>query len=198
VFDPDNWKLAQSGDLDDNAGDMLRDVIRAYHPALENHDLALLFKPKRSLSLGQEVLARAGLTTLREKLLGDDVEAVITVAWDWWEGASAASREALLDHELSHFGVNDEGELCLVGHDVQEFTAVWRRRGNWTEGLRHAAEVLQMQLPGLALIPTEGGDIESVTLSSGGKSVTLTAESGRGLRDMAAATQKRSHHKKAE
>jgi hypothetical protein len=110
---------------------------------------------------------------------------------------------ALLDHELSHCEVarDESGEVKIddLGravyrirkHDVEEFTEVVYRHGIWKRDLERFAEAVQMRAKAPLLEPKpsrEGieaasdlcpdgtGKVTGVTLSMGGQSVTLTAD----------------------
>lgn len=55
--------------------------------------------------------------------------------WTYWTKLSPPQRIALVDHELSHCGVNDKGNWMVVPHDVEEFATIVRRWGLWTPDL---------------------------------------------------------------
>ena len=88
-----------------------------------------------------------------ERLLGYEPTFLITLNGEWWETAGDTRREILLFHEMLHAGqAHDKcGEPrfhretgapipAIVGHDVEEFTAVVARYGAWKGDL---AEFLQ-------------------------------------------------------
>lgn len=60
---------------------------------------------------------------------------ILEFAWDIWRLLSPAQRLALVDHEMSHLGVEitDAGnhKLVLRRHDVEEFVGVVSRHGLW-------------------------------------------------------------------
>lgn len=81
---------------------------------------------------------------------------VVEIAEDTWADLTPAQRRALVDHELSHCGV-DWGEagdletrLVLRAHDCEEFCSVVRRHGLWKPDLaalvRFGAEAEQLEL----------------------------------------------------
>lgn len=85
---------------------------------------------------------------------------VLTVNSEVWDAMDKAHRRALIDHELSHVVLNDAGNWTTVGHDVEDFIGVVRRRGLWraeVEEFIRAAEAAQAQLP-----LGEGLDIQGV------------------------------------
>jgi hypothetical protein len=70
-------------------------------------------------------------------LTGYDFIIIINV--DVWGGLESKQKVALVDHELSHCGINDNG-WCIWPHDVEDFASVVRRHGLWQEGVRKYAE----------------------------------------------------------
>lgn len=60
----------------------------------------------------------------------------IVIAHPAWEVLPQKHREALVDHELCHCGVevDEKGEVKLVlrNHDIQEFSDIVRRYGAWS------------------------------------------------------------------
>jgi hypothetical protein len=180
-----DWKLARADDVDPVALDIMDELIAAYHIPLAAYNIALLFKPKAWKSKGKMGIGKAHICGAQEKLLSG-VHATITVALAWWdEFATPEQQVALLDHELSHFTVDtsneDAPELQIVGHDVEEFVAIWRRHGAWTAGLEKAEE--QLRLP---FDDAEGDDLQITATSPGNRPVETTLphilEAGRRIR----------------
>lgn len=133
-------------------------------------------------------------------------DAEIVLDGDAWPTWSPQRRAALFDHELNHLElkVNKKGgvirddqdrpKLKLRLHDVQAgwFLSVAQRHGAASFEVAQAEKLFTDH--GQILFPfasgtrpiekaeaflaggKKGGDVESVTLSSGGRSVTLTAE----------------------
>jgi hypothetical protein len=100
---------------------------------------------------------------------------VIDIAYDTWLKLTGSQRIALVDHELSHIGADG-----MVGHDIEEFSSVVARHGEWKPDLKEFARALR-ETPLFesveALRPKPGSGIDSITFSSpGGESVTLTRE----------------------
>lgn len=66
-----------------------------------------------------------------------------------WQVLTEQHREALLLHELLHFGQDERtGDLVLVGHDIEEFGYVVATYGQWRPSLTHFAEQLGLGLGG--------------------------------------------------
>jgi len=76
---------------------------------------------------------------------GDGHEAffVLTISRPIWDKLTESSREALVDHYLSHFWREDETDtegrtvtkLSLLTPDLQEFSSVYYRHGDWRPDL---------------------------------------------------------------
>lgn len=112
---------------------------------------------------------------------------VITISKPIWDTLSEEHRVALVDHELMHCGARfgDDGKvkLVLIGHDFEGFNAEIHRHGLWRpDAVRLADTIKNVQL-GLdfgsevaAPEPFAALQVPGVTttISSGGKSVTLT------------------------
>jgi hypothetical protein len=96
-------------------------------------------------------------------LFGDMEEGELAEGWvialhhPTWVAWTKTKREdlqrALLDHELCHCAVevndDDEEVVGLVGHDIEEFTAVIARHGDWmgeVERLEKARSASQLTL----------------------------------------------------
>ena len=77
------------------------------------------------------------------------IDYLIILDDEWWIDASERDREALVFHELNHLqpAFDKDGNqrfsretglpvVALVGHDVEEFAAVVRRYGAWSDDVR--------------------------------------------------------------
>lgn len=117
------------------------------HRHLATARIRYLFRAGTWASRGRLVLGRAAVLSERDQLLSGGYEAVVIVNRLAWQALSQEARRALVDHELSHLARDDEGDLTLAGHDVEEFAAVIRRHGLWTEELRLIGRVVQERLP---------------------------------------------------
>lgn len=71
---------------------------------------------------------------------GEDVEGV---RW----GLSDEQRVALVDHELCHFHINEDGELKMRAHTVEEFAEVVKRHGLWKPDVEWFATVAKGARP---------------------------------------------------
>jgi hypothetical protein len=177
---------------------LMDQLIEAHHADLRTAKIALAWRfgwkpdPDGRLQLGQFRKA----ADLDRQLHGYD--AAILLNFEAW-GAAEFGKEhqaALLDHELCHgaLAMDENGEAKqdedgrmvyrVRKHDVEEFVCIIERHGIWKRDLQAFAEAaLEAQdhpLLGLKeavekLRPKKGSGLESITLESGGKSVTLEA-----------------------
>jgi hypothetical protein len=75
------------------------------------------------------------------------VDAVVHVNAPIWQILTEPQREALVLHELLHFGTNEKsGALEILPHDVEEFGYVAATYGAWSPNLRNFAGQLQLGL----------------------------------------------------
>lgn len=124
------------------------------HGPLRFVDLRFVYTPKTWKVARREKAGSARRLTGFEAHMagwepGDKPIGVVKIAWSAWEVASPAGREALVDHELSHFLVeveDGEAKLHIVGHDVEEFTGVVERHGLWSADLPRFAAAVGEQL----------------------------------------------------
>ena len=86
--------------------------------------------------------------SLLVEALGDMPDFIMVLDAEWWEGASARDREALVYHELCHavHATDRDGERrftpeglpswAIREHDVTAFNAEVARYGAWSEDIR--------------------------------------------------------------
>lgn len=120
----------------------------AFHRDLMGARIAHLFREK----LGGE----REKTAARAKKAGPelvhlaDIDFLVLYSWTIWRAISLRQRIALVDHELSHLGFDQEAGWVTVPHDVEEFGCIARRWGQWHRGLAEFQEQL-----GLFEVPRE-------------------------------------------
>ena len=68
----------------------------------------------------------------------------ITTSKPVWDTLAERQRFALVYHELLHCGTNDKDNWVLVQHDLEEFTAVVRHFGLWSERTKIMAEQMRL------------------------------------------------------
>jgi hypothetical protein len=150
---------------DENPGiyRQMLDLVARCHPHLAEARIAIAWNTAWKadaddhLRLGQ---AKKAADLERDMHRFDLVILLNRQAWDEFDGRM---REALLDHELSHFAVSQDnetgedkrderGRLCyrIRRHDVEEFTDIVERHGVWKRDLetfvRAAAEAKKTPL----------------------------------------------------
>lgn len=79
---------------------------------------------------------------------GEGGDYLITVNQDIWENLNEAQRIALIDHELCHCLRGDDDKhgnpkWQTVGHDIEEFFAIIKRHGDWSEDVKRALRAFE-------------------------------------------------------
>ena len=105
-------------------------AIPQWHAHLSGVAIAYLFTEEIGMKGGKEVLAKVRKATPTEVFFGN-VDAVMIVSKGAWFAMSGEQHIALVDHELCHLLLDDEGRVTLRAHDVEEFAAVIKRHGLW-------------------------------------------------------------------
>jgi len=143
-------------------------LIRDYHPDLDEANVGFLFRDKAQKSGDRVVLGKASKVQDRLKPFLD-YDFIIWIAQDVWEGElSMAQREALVDHELCHCTMDDNGKPKLKHHDIEEFNEVVERHGIWKDDLKTFAGIIEEALkqPSLPLalrgVKKDPGRVEAV------------------------------------
>ena len=148
----------------DEVEEIAQKLIPEHHDHLARHDVTIrcVFRDPPAKARGRLVLGKARkISGLNAHLVGleqdDELHEpvdffVIEVSHRAWEILTEAQRVALVDHELSHFDVEipddaeEDRKLLVVGHDLEEFTAVVRRHGLWRPDVEAFAKVASQQL----------------------------------------------------
>ncbi len=148
---------------------MAADLVKQHHPDLSEAIIGFVFRSEPSVSGDKLVLGQA--SKLPSKLTPYlDYHFIIWISLPTWHEFSPEKRQALVDHELCHCTMTDEGEPKLRSHDVQEFTAIIERYGIWKSDLAPFAWAIQkspqmqlaIQFEEAAAIP---GRIEAIKTS---------------------------------
>lgn len=110
---------------------------RAIHQqALEGARIAWLFQEKMARRAAKMTLATGALGHLAA------IDYVAVVSWTAWRAGSERAHLALVDHLLCHCGRTDKG-WELVKPEIEEFTAIAARWGNWHLELRRFGQALR-------------------------------------------------------
>lgn len=113
-------------------------LIPKHHAHLSKAKIAYVMKehpldkPKSPPAPGRKsVMASAAKVPPQYRVMsGYDLKIVVDEYW--WDRLDLSEREALVDHELCHFGWSPENvEYFMVDHDIEEFAAILRRHGEW-------------------------------------------------------------------
>lgn len=134
------------------AEEVARRLIPQHHKHLANARIAYIFAKSLPARNGKVPMANARKVPEAQRLL-HGYDFVITINEDAWMLLTQAQREALIDHELSHCGMKQDGSWTIWAHDVEEFAAVIKRHGLWHDGARvfaKAVEQLEFDLEGAA------------------------------------------------
>lgn len=126
-------------------------LIRKYHPDLAGVHVEYVWRSVAQVRGGRATLGKArkltGLPAFTAKA-GPQEFFVIELARDEWQQLTLVQRLALVDHELCHCTVNEDGKLVLLPHDLEEFNEVVRRHGLWRTDLQafgRATEVTDLE-----------------------------------------------------
>ena len=120
-------------------------LIDEYHPGLEEARIAFLFRGDNPMSGGKRVYGNASKVSAQWKpLLTDEFDFVIWLVYDEWKMANKKQRKAMLDHQLCHC-VLENGEASIKGHDIEEFTAVIARWGEWQHDLEDVGRAFRQE-----------------------------------------------------
>ena len=174
----DYWKADEAKEIAE------KEVIPQWHENLSQLRIAYLFVDDL-VSKGKTIAAKIKKASSLEHFL-TDYNLILTVNKTVWKRFGPAKRLALIDHEFCHVmaGMDKRGKIwfTLVGHDLEEFSAVVKRHGIWDDAIAD----FQMALPldnqkireakqGLLdSIPVDG----SLTIKSGKESYTIKNPQG--------------------
>jgi predicted metallopeptidase len=124
--------------------DIAEQIVTKHHQRLDGVNIAILTQEKASKSKGRTVYGTA--STIPAKmipLLAGDYHFVIVIAMDQWAALSDAQKRALMDHEICHCTLTENGP-AIRGHDYEEFAEIIARHGFWRED--HGEQTIQEAL----------------------------------------------------
>ncbi|HSY50381.1 MAG TPA: putative metallopeptidase [Thermoanaerobaculia bacterium] len=139
------------------AREIAEGLISEFHEHLQEALIRYVFRSKHTEAKGRIRLASVRLVGGLNAYLAqaDSLESIagerppapeapsfylMEIAHDTWMKLTGSQRIALVDHELSH--ISPAG---LVGHDVEEFSAVIQRHGAWKPDLTAFLEASKQQ-----------------------------------------------------
>lgn len=113
-------------------------LIDAVHDHLAGASIGYLFREKMK-TRDRVILGKASKAGAKLEFF-DDFDFLIEFNWQEWRRLSPMQRIALVDHELSHFGYEEnektgERTWCLQSHDIEEFKGIVERWGLWKSDL---------------------------------------------------------------
>lgn len=179
---------------DDDTLALAEEIIATHHPHLKHARIAIVFRDGNApTSNGKMTLGQTSLVTSKMQVIAKErFDFLIWLAGDWWHDATDRQRRALLDHELCHCA-GEPFAWKIRGHDIEEFACILTRHGPWYAELRSFAKAAREELASqgyllneklAGMVGTINGGIESIELSSGSRSVTLTADTARKSSEM--------------
>lgn len=126
-----------------------RALVAEQHRHLRKERIGYLFRKKLAGRDKIHQLARASLAG-RKLAYYAEIDFLIEVNWEAWMHITPTQRVALIDHELCHFGVDEDKDgktkHLILPHDLEEFGAVVGRWGFWEEGLAQFGATVREQL----------------------------------------------------
>jgi len=112
--------------------DLANEIIKEYHPELFGLTVSFVFKEDydvedkgRGMVIGHCMKVPAAMRAIV------DTEFLIWISAKYYKSATMVQRRALLDHELMHIIIDDDGRLAVRTHDIEEFAAIIGRYGFW-------------------------------------------------------------------
>lgn len=145
--------------LDEEAQNLADEVLRAHHGDLigladckvvfrfiVNEDAKGRLKYPKPNKHGVVVLGRAKCYSAADRSAGCP-DFLVTLLYNFWEQATYEQRRALVDHELCHCGVEDDGDNfkpMSVPHEFEGFLEELQRHGPWDHKLRQVDDQLRL------------------------------------------------------
>lgn len=128
-------------------------LIPVLHPHLKDARIAYLWFEDKEKN-GKTILGHAAKANPKVRFFGE-VEFVIEFNHTQWKEAGPLQLAALVDHELSHCGIevkDGEERPMMIAHDIEEFGPIVSRWGLWKTDLvafaSHVHKAVQLELFG--------------------------------------------------
>ena len=125
------------------------------HSEIKDFSVLFLFSDppasvKGKIQLGKTSVPSGITAYLLGEIYGKETDFLVEICEKTFEAMSDSQREALLDHELEKCttGGKDGDQPSIRGHDVEEFSAVLKRRGAWMpdlEGFVNIAKQIRLK-----------------------------------------------------
>lgn len=127
--------------------DLAEELIEKHHRNLSDARIGILFRSEAPVSGGKRTLGQASTVTAKWlPLLREPYDFIIWLAADAWEELDSRQQRALLDHELYHCHLSNEGKAEIRPHDIEEFAEIIQRYGFWRDDLERVALAFQGRL----------------------------------------------------
>lgn len=131
-----------------------RELIQKYHKHLVEANFAFLMRYSNSWTSKRKTLwGTAEKVSAKTKFLtdtGDEdgIDFIVTINATIWKGLTLDMKKALVDHELCHCARGDDDKAgnptwYIDGHSVEDFTAVIRRYGLWSEEVKAVIRAIE-------------------------------------------------------
>lgn len=143
---PEDEKILQG----DQPGAIADILVPAFHKEVAKAKIAYLFVQQMG-SRNRTMVARTSLLSRKMRFLSL-YDFCVIFNWTIWRGLNVPQRTALVDHELEHCGVDDDGQFILLTHDLMEFNTIVRRWGLWQPAITQFIEAAKPQLE--LMLPT--------------------------------------------
>jgi len=108
--------------------DMADAIQNAHHGELDGLSIVYVMNPREQKKGSHVILGKAAKQSPLQRLL-HNFDFAIVISAPRWVTLTEPQQKALLDHELCHCGVDDDGKPVMVEHDIEEFSAVVERHG---------------------------------------------------------------------
>lgn len=151
------------------------DLIHQFHSELRAANIAFVMKSedegKFKIKPYQKWAVASKIPAKLSAIL--DYDFLIWIQTEIWNNLDSTQKKALIDHELSHCGFDENDSPKIIPHDFEEFSVIIERHGLWRHSLvemeKAAKGYIQADIPDL--------DRVSMTLASPqGKIGTLTGD----------------------
>jgi hypothetical protein len=130
--------------------EMAQTLIAEYHKEIRRANIAFVMKSddKFKLKKHQKWAVAAKIPAKYDAFL--DFDFLIWIQEEIWRLLNPDQRRALIDHELSHCGFDENDQPVIIPHDFEEFSAIIERHGLWRKSLKEmgkaASEYIQEEL----------------------------------------------------
>ena len=118
-------------------------LIEEFHPWLFRANIAFVMKSDKKFKI-KPYQKWANCSKIPQKFEAFlDYDFLIWIQEEIWEKLSEDAKTALIDHELSHCGYNENDIPILIPHDFEEFSDVIQRHGLWRPSLVMMGEAVK-------------------------------------------------------